>query len=147
MSIKSTLIELQTQSLKSGDKETLRIVRMALAEIKQVEVDTREELTEAKQLSLIEKMVKQRNESLKAFQEGGREDLASIEISEIKFLKQFLPEKFSPEETDKMIADAIAELDAKVMADMGKVMAHLKDKAAGQVDMGYVSQKVKESLS
>ena len=147
MSIKSTLIELQTQSLKSGDKETLRIIRMALAEIKQVEVDTREELTEAKQLSLIEKMVKQRNESLKAFQEGGREDLASIEISEIKFLKQFLPEKFSPEETDKMIADAIAELDAKVMADMGKVMAHLKDKAAGQVDMGYVSQKVKESLS
>jgi uncharacterized protein YqeY len=147
MSIKSTLIELQTQSLKSGDKETLRIVRMALAEIKQVEVDTREELTEAKQLSLIEKMVKQRNESLKAFQKGGREDLASIEISEIKFLKQFLPEKFSPEETDKMIADAIAELDAKVMADMGKVMAHLKDKAAGQVDMGYVSQKVKESLS
>jgi len=147
MSIKSTLIELQTQSLKSGDKETLRIVRMALAEIKQVEVDTREELTEAKQLSLIEKMVKQRNESLKAFQEGGREDLASIEISEIKFLEQFLPEKLSPEETDKMIADAIAELDAKVMADMGKVMAHLKDKAAGQVDMGYVSQKVKESLS
>jgi len=147
MSIKSTLIELQTQSLKSGDKETLRIVRMALAEIKQIEVDTREELTEAKQLSLIEKMVKQRNESLKAFQKGGREDLASIEISEIKFLKQFLPEKFSPEETDKMIADAIAELDAKVMADMGKVMAHLKDKAAGQVDMGYVSQKVKESLS
>ena len=147
MSIKSTLIELQTQSLKSGDKETLRIIRMALAEIKQVEVDTREELTEAKQLSLIEKMVKQRNESLKAFQKGGREDLASIEISEIKFLKQFLPEKFSPEETDKMIADAIAELDAKVMADMGKVMAHLKDKAAGQVDMGYVSQKVKESLS
>jgi len=147
MSIKSTLIELQTQSLKSGDKETLRVVRMALAEIKQIEVDTREELTEAKQLSLIEKMVKQRNESLKAFQEGGREDLASIEISEIKFLKQFLPEKFSPEETDKMIADAIAELDAKVMADMGKVMAHLKDKAAGQVDMGYVSQKVKESLS
>ena len=60
---------------------------------------------------------------------------------------KFLPEKFSPEETDKMIADAIAELDAKVMADMGKVMAHLKDKAAGQVDMGYVSQKVKESLS
>ena len=147
MSIKSTLIELQTQSLKSGDKETLRVVRMALAEIKQVEVDTREELTEAKQLSLIEKMVKQRNESLKAFQKGGREDLASIEISEIKFLKQFLPEKLSPEETDKMIADAIAELDAKVMADMGKVMAHLKDKAAGQVDMGYVSQKVKESLS
>ena len=147
MSIKSTLIELQTQSLKSGDKETLRVVRMALAEIKQIEVDTREELTEAKQLSLIEKMVKQRNESVKAFQEGGREDLASIEISEIKFLKQFLPEKFSPEETDKMIADAIAELDAKVMADMGKVMAHLKDKAAGQVDMGYVSQKVKESLS
>ncbi|NDH49937.1 MAG: GatB/YqeY domain-containing protein [Proteobacteria bacterium] len=147
MSIKSTLIELQTQSLKSGDKETLRVVRMALAEIKQIEVDTREELTEAKQLSLIEKMVKQRNESVKAFQEGGREDLASIEISEIKFLEQFLPEKLSPEETDKMIADAIAELDAKVMADMGKVMAHLKDKAAGQVDMGYVSQKVKESLS
>ena len=147
MSIKSTLIELQTQSLKSGDKETLRVVRMALAEIKQVEVDTREELTEAKQLSLIEKMVKQRNESVKAFQEGGREDLAIIEISEIKFLEQFLPEKLSPEETDKMIADAIAELDAKVMADMGKVMAHLKDKAAGQVDMGYVSQKVKESLS
>lgn len=147
MSIKSTLIELQTQSLKSGDKETLRVVRMALAEIKQIEVDTREELTEAKQLSLIERMVKQRNESVKAFQDGGREDLASIEISEIKFLEQFLPEKLSPEETDKMIADAIAELDAKVMADMGKVMACVKDKAAGQVDMGYVSQKVKESLS
>ena len=147
MSIKSTLIALQTQSLKSGDKETLRVVRMALAEIKQIEVDTREELTEAKQLSLIEKMVKQRNESVKAFQEGGREDLASIEISEIKFLEKFLPEKLSTEETDKMIADAIAELDAKVMADMGKVMAYLKDKAAGQVDMGYVSQKVRESLS
>jgi len=147
MSIKSTLIALQTQSLKSGDKETLRVVRMALAEIKQIEVDTREELTEAKQLSLIEKMVKQRNESVKAFQEGGREDLASIEISEIKFLEKFLPEKLSTEETDKMIAGAIAELDAKVMADMGKVMAYLKDKAAGQVDMGYVSQKVRESLS
>ena len=90
MSIKSTLIELQTQSLKSGDKETLRIVRMALAEIKQVEVDTREELTEAKQLSLIEKMVKQRNESLKAFQEGGREDLASIEQT---FCRHFLNSK------------------------------------------------------
>ncbi len=147
MSIKSTLIALQTKSLKSGDKETLRVVRMALAEIKQIEVDTREELTEAKQLSLIEKMVKQRNESVKAFQEGGREDLASIEISEIKFLEKFLPEKLSTEETDKMIAGAIAELDAKVMADMGKVMAYLKDKAAGQVDMGYVSQKVRESLS
>jgi uncharacterized protein len=147
MSLKITLKDQQIKAQKTRDSESLRILRMALAEIKQIEVDTRKDLTDDDVTTIIKKMVKQRKESLKAFQDGNREDLAVIEEKEIEFLSKYLPKPLSEDELNRAIHEAIQKLDATTPADMGKVMAELKVRFGGRGDMSQASKTVREILS
>jgi uncharacterized protein len=145
--LKSRIQEDMKQALKAGDKDRLKVVRMLLAAIKQIEVDRRTELDDSGVLGVLEKMVKQRRESVSQFQAGNREDLVDIELAEIAVLETYLPAPLSEVEVDEMIATAIADTGATGIRDMGKVMAHLKSRIQGRADMGAVSAKVKAQLS
>lgn len=147
MSLKITLKDQQIKAQKTRDSESLRILRMAHAEIKQVEVDTRKDLTDDDVIIIIKKMVKQRKESLKAFQDAKREDLAVIEEKEIEFLSKYLPEPLSEDELNRAIHEAILKLGATTPADMGKVMTELKVSIGGRGDMSQASKTVREILS
>jgi uncharacterized protein len=147
MSLKITLKDQQIKAQKTRDSESLRILRMAHAEIKQVEVDTRKDLTDDDVIIIIKKMVKQRKESLKAFQDAKREDLAVIEEKEIEFLSKYLPEPLSEDELNRAIHEAIQKLGATTPADMGKVMTELKVSIGGRGDMSQASKTVREILS
>lgn len=145
--LKTRIQEDMKQALKAGDKDRLKVVRMLLAAIKQMEVDRRTELDDSGVLGVLEKMVKQRRESVSQFQAGNREDLVDIELAEIAVLETYLPAPLSEVEVDEMIATAIADTGATGIRDMGKVMAHLKSRIQGRADMGAVSAKVKAQLS
>ena len=147
MSLKITLKDQQIKAQKTRDSESLRILRMAHAEIKQVEVDTRKDLTDDDVIIIIKKMVKQRKESLKAFQDAKREDLAVIEEKEIEFLSKYLPEPLSEDELNRAIHEAIQKLGATTPADMGKVMTELKVSIGGRGYMSQASKTVREILS
>ena len=134
-------------AMKAGDKDRLKVVRLAMAAIKQVEVDTRVELDEAGVLSVLEKMVKQRRDSVEQFEKGGREDLAALESAEIEVLQEYLPEQLSADEITALVDEVIAATGATGIRDMGKVMGQIKAKAAGRADMGTVSAAVKERLN
>lgn len=131
------------QALRSGDKARLSVVRMALAAIQQREVDERKELDEAELLGVIEKLVKQRQESVEQYRSGGREDLASKEAAEIDVLKGYLPEPLSDEALSALVDEAIARTGAETMKDMGRVMGYIKSRAAGRADMSVISARVK----
>ena len=118
-----------------------------MAAIKQVEVDTREELDDTAVLGVLNKMVKQRRDSVEAFEKGGREDLAAVERDEIGVLETYLPEQLSADELASLVDEAIAAAGAESIRDMGKVMGQIKAKAAGRADMGAVSTVVKERLN
>ena len=133
--------------MKAGEKDRLKVVRLILAAIKQVEVDKRIELDDAAVLSVLDKMVKQRRDSVEQFDKGGRADLAAIERAEIEVLETYLPEQLSADEIAAMVDEAIAATGAESMRDMGKVMGQIKAKAAGRADMGAVSATVKERLN
>jgi uncharacterized protein YqeY len=120
---------------------------MMLAAIKQVEIDQRIEMDDTAVLVVVEKMVKQRRDSVSQFQAGKREDLANVELAEIRELERYLPEPLSEEEIDKLIADAMAATGAAGIRDMGKVMASLKASAQGRADMGAIGAKVKARLA
>ena len=122
------------------------MVRLIMAAIKQVEVDKRVELDDAAVLSVLDKMVKQRRDSVEQFEKGGRDDLAAIERAEIDVLQDYLPEQLSADEIATLVDEAIAATGAEGMRDMGKVMGQIKAKAAGRADMGIVSATVKERL-
>ena len=147
MPLKARLTEDMKQALKAGDKARLSVVRMALAAIKQREVDDRAELDDAQILGVIEKMIKQRRESASQFRSGAREDLAAKEESEIEVLSAYLPEPLSESEIDALIDEAIQASGAESIRDMGKVMGRIKDAAQGRVDMGTVGQRVKTRLA
>ena len=132
--------------MKAGEKDRLKVVRLILAAIKQIEVDQRIELDDAAVLTVLEKMVKQRRDSIEQFQNGNRQDLADIEIAEIAVLDTYLPEQLSAAEVDQIVDDAIAATGAESIRDMGKVMGQIKAKAAGRADMGAVGAKVKARL-
>ncbi|MEM1264140.1 MAG: GatB/YqeY domain-containing protein [Pseudomonadota bacterium] len=134
-------------ALKAGDRDRSGLLRMVTAAIKQREVDERIELDEAAVLAVIEKMVKQRRESEKAFTDGGRPELAAKEAGEIAMLQQYLPEPLSESEVDAIIESAIEQSGATSMRDMGKVVGLVKAAAQGQIDMGVVSQRIKARLS
>ena len=134
-------------AMKAGDKDRLKVVRLVLAAIKQVEVDERRELEDTDVLATLEKMVKQRKDSAEQYRAGGREDLATAELAEIEILDAYLPEKLSDEELDALIARTIEETGAQSIRDMGKVMGAIKSAAQGQADMGVVGAKVKARLS
>ena len=132
--------------MRAGEKERLGIIRMITAAIKQREVDERISLDDAQVVAVLEKMVKQRKESLVQFQAGNRQDLVDKESAEIDLLKTYLPSQLDDAEIDALIADAIAATGAASVKDMGKVMGVIKAKAQGRADMGAVGAKIKAKL-
>ncbi len=147
MSLKARISDDMKSAMKAGDKDRLKVVRLMLAAIKQVEVDKRIELDDAAVLGILEKMVKQRRDSVEQFQKGNRQDLADIELAEIKVLDEYLPEQLSDAELDTLIDDVISSTGAESIRDMGKVMGAIKSQAAGRADMGAVGAKVKAKLN
>ncbi len=146
MSLKDQITQDMKSALKAGEKDRLKVVRLILAAIKQVEVDKRIELDDAAVLSVLDKMVKQRRDSVEQFEKGGREDLAAIERDEIAVLENYLPEQLSADELAALVDEVIDATGAASMKDMGKVMGQIKAKAAGRADMGAVSAAVKARL-
>jgi hypothetical protein len=146
MSLKDQITEDMKSAMKAGEKDRLKVVRLMLAAIKQIEIDKRIELDDAAVLSVLDKMVKQRRDSVEQFQKGNRNDLADIELAEIVVLENYLPEQLSDAELDAMIDAAIASTGAESIRDMGKVMGQIKAQAAGAADMGAVGAKVKARL-
>jgi uncharacterized protein len=146
MSLKDRVTEDMKNAMRAKDSERLGTIRMITSAIKQREVDERITLDDAQVLSVIEKMIKTRKESIAQFQSGGREDLVAKEQKEVDLLQAYLPEQLSEADLDKLIADSIAESGATSIKEMGKAMALIKQKAAGRADMGAVSAKLKAKL-
>jgi len=147
MSLKGQITEDMKSAMKAGEKDRLKVVRLIRAAIKQIEIDTREELDDAAVLAVLTKMVKQRRDSVEQFEKGDREDLAAIERAEIVVINDYLPEQLSPEELAALVDEAIQTTGAAGIRDMGKVMGQIKAKASGRADMGAVSATVKERLN
>jgi uncharacterized protein YqeY len=147
MSLKSQITEDMKTAMRAKDSARLSTIRLLLAAIKQREVDERIELTDADVLGVIDKMVKQRRDSIAQFQAGKRDDLVAIESAELAVLEGYMPARLSDPEIDAMIAEAIAATGASGMAGMGKVMGALKGKLAGRADMGAVSARIKQKLA
>ena len=145
--LKDRITEDMKAAMRAGEKQRLGTIRMLQAGIKQREVDERISLDDAQVLSVIEKMLKQRKESIAQFEAGGRTDLADKEKSEITLLQAYLPTQLTAVEVDAIIQEAIAATGAASVKDMGKVMAAVKAKAAGRTDMGAVSARIKAALS
>jgi len=146
MSLKARITEDMKNAMRSGEKDRLGLIRMLQAGIKQREVDERIQLDDAQVLSVIDKMIKQRKDSVEQFRAGGREDLVAKESAEIAWLNEYLPAQLSDAEIDALIKDAIAATGAASMKDMGKVMGILKPKAQGRTDMGVLSARIKAAL-
>jgi uncharacterized protein YqeY len=144
--LKERITEDMKAAMRAGEKERLGTIRMLQAAIKQREVDERITLDDAQVLAVVEKMVKQRKESITQFEQGGRADLAAKEKAEIELLQAYLPAQLSEAEVDALIRDAIATTGAASVKDMGKVMGAVKAKAAGRADMGAVSARIKAAL-
>ena len=147
MTLKARITEDMKTAMRAKDVARLSTIRMLLAAIKQREVDERIELTDADVLAVIEKMQKQRKDSIAQFEAGRREDLAAIERGEVAVLTAYMPAQMADAEIDAEIAAAIGSTGAAGMAGMGKVMAILKPKLAGRADLGAVSAKVKAKLA
>tara|TARA_Y100000768_G_scaffold232854_1_gene175928 strand:+ start:5979 stop:6431 length:453 start_codon:yes stop_codon:yes gene_type:complete len=146
-SIKSLLEEAVKNSMKDRNKEITSTLRMAISEIKKEEIDKRIELSDEEIIKILQKMIKQRKESISQFEQAGRKELAHKENAEILILQDFLPEQMSVDEIKVFVEEAINESGASTPQDMGKVMGSLKSKLKGNVDMGTVSKLVKESLA
>ena len=147
MTLKERITEDMKAAMRASEKERLSTIRMLQAAIKQREVDERITLDDAQVVAVLEKMVKQRKESVVQFEQGGRADLADKEKAEIALLTAYLPAQLSEAEVDALIRDAIAATGASSVKDMGKVMGVVKAKAAGRADMGAVSARIKAALS
>ena len=147
MTLKQRLTDDMKAAMKSGDKASLGVIRLMLAAIKQREVDERIELDDAQVLAALDKMVKQRRDSVSQYEAAGRTDLADIEKAEIVVIDRYLPAKLDEAAIIAAIDDAVAETGAASAADIGKLMGVLKPKLAGQADMGLVSKLVKQRLA
>ena len=146
MTLKARIQEDMKSAMRAGEKDKLANIRMVMAAIKQREVDERIELDDGQVLSVLEKMVKQRRESISQFEAGGRADLVAKEQAELVLLSAYLPTQLTANELDAMIGEAIAATGASSIKDMGKVMAAIKFKAAGRADMGTVGARIKARL-
>jgi uncharacterized protein len=146
MSLKERITDDMKAAMRSGEKQRLGVIRMITAAIKQREVDERITLDDTQVLSVLEKMIKQRKESLVQFQAGNRQDLVEKEAAEITLLQGYLPSQLSDAELDALIGEAIASTGAASVKDMGKVMAVIKGKAQGRADMAAVGAKIKAKL-
>jgi len=134
-------------AMKAKDKSALKAIRMILGAIKQKEIDDRIELDDAQVLVVIQKMVKQRKDSISQFADAGRTDLVEVEESELSIINNYMPEQLSDDEVDAAVTKAIADSGANSMKDMGKLMGILKGQLDGKADMGAVSQLIKAKLS
>ena len=139
--------EAMKDAMKSGAKDRLGVIRLILAAIKQREVDERIELNDEQVIVVLDKMLKQRRESIKHYQGAGRTDLQDVEEAEIIVIQDFLPQPLAEAEVDALVADAVAKTGATSIKDMGKVMAILKPKMQGRADMSAVSGKIKKALA
>ena len=146
MALKDRITEDMKTAMRAGDKDRLATIRLALAAIKQREVDERITLDDGQVLAVVEKMIKQRREAITQFQSGGRADLVAKETAEIGVLQGYLPAQMSAAEIEALITEAIAATGASSLKDMGKVMAAVKPKAQGRADMGAISARIKQKL-
>jgi len=144
--LKDQIQDAMKTAMKSGDKARLAVIRLIMSAIKQVEVDERIEVDDSRALGILDKMVKQRRESISQFESGGRDDLATKEQAEIDIIAEFLPKALSEEEIEDIINSAISQTGAESMKDMGKVMGIVKPQITGRADVGAVSQKIKSLL-
>jgi len=147
MSLKTRIADDMKAAMRAKDAPRLGAIRLLLAAMKQKEVDERVELTDTDVISIIEKMIKQRRDSITQYEAGSRKDLADAEKFEITVLQAYMPQALSEAEIAAAIAEAVQASGAKAMSDMGKVMAALKPKLAGKADMGRVSALVKSKLA
>lgn len=147
MTLKQQLTEDMKTAMRGGDKHRLGVIRLVLAAIKQREVDERIELDDAQTLAVLEKMLKQRRDSVSQYASAGREDLADVERAEMAIIETYLPAQLDEAELDALITSAIADTGASSPRDMGKVMAAVKEKAAGRADMAQVSVRIKAKLA
>lgn len=145
--LKARITEDMKTAMRSGEKARLATIRLVLAAIKQVEVDTRSALTDDDLLPLLDRMCKQRRESIEQFEQAGRDDLASKERQELEIIQTYLPAQLSEAEIARLIDEAIAKTGAKSVRDMGKVMGIIRPKAQGRADMAAVSALIKARLS
>jgi len=147
MSLTSKIQADMRSAMKSKNADLVSTIRLLLAAIKQQEIDKREQLTDSDVLTIVEKLVKQRRESIQIYTEAGRNDLASKESAELEILTTYLPKQLSDEEVELIIQEALSSLDACEPKDMGKVMAALKTQLSGKADLSRVSTRVRELLS
>ncbi|MBP6817150.1 MAG: GatB/YqeY domain-containing protein [Pseudomonadales bacterium] len=145
--LKARLTEAMKAAMRAQDKARLGAIRLIQADIKRVEVDERIEVDDARVLVILDKMVKQRRDSIQQFESAGRMDLVAIEAGELAVIQEFLPQALGEAELELLIDDAMRESGAVAMKDMGKVMAILKPQVQGRADMGLVSQRIKARLS
>jgi len=145
--IKARITEAMKDAMRAKEKERLGAIRLILTEFKKIEVDERQDVTDERAISVLDKMVKQRKDSVSQYEAANREDLAEIERAEIVVIEAYLPAKMGEAEIVAAIQAAIAETGASGPADMGKLMGALKPKLAGQADMGLVSKLVKQQLA
>jgi len=145
--LKPKLTTEMKSSMKSGDKKRLGVIRLMLAAIKQIEVDERIELDDTRILAVLDKMAKQRRESISHYGDAGRDDLVAIEQAEIDIIQEYLPEALSEAEINALVEQSIASTGAATIKDMGKLMGVLKPQLQGRADMSKVSQLIKSRLS
>ncbi|NRD72925.1 GatB/YqeY domain-containing protein [Shewanella sp. VB17] len=146
MSLIDQLKDQMKDAMRAKEKLRLGTIRMALAAVKQIEVDTRENLTNEQAIAVLTKMVKQRRDSIAQYSAAGRDELAAIEAAEIKVLEDFLPQPLSEEEIVQLVDASIDEMQASSMADMGKVMGALKPKVLGRADMAVIGTMIRAKL-
>ena len=148
MKLKTRIQEDMKNAMRSGAQDELKVIRLILSAIKQIEVDSRISIEDDNQvLDILNKMMKQRRDSISQFEQGGRKDLADIENAEIEILTRYLPEQLSESEIDSIVQETIKENGAADITKMGVVMSIVKEKVKGQADMAIVSQKVKAFLT
>ncbi len=145
--LKARIHEEMKAAMRAKDKQRLGTIRLIQAEIKRIEVDERIDVDDARLLAVLDKMCKQRRDSIQQYTDAGRTELADVEIAEITVIQDFLPAQLSEEELSAMIADAVSSTGAESMKDMGKVMGILKPKLQGRADMGEVSKLIKSQLA
>ncbi len=145
--LKARIHEEMKAAMRAKEKQRLGTIRLIQAEIKRIEVDERIDVDDARLLAVLDKMCKQRRDSIQQYTDAGRTELADIEVAEINVIQDFLPAQLSEEELASMITDAVSSTGAESMKDMGKVMGALKPQLQGRADMGEVSKLIKSQLS
>jgi uncharacterized protein YqeY len=145
--LKTSISDAMKDAMRAKDKPRLSTIRLMLAELKKVEVDERIELPEDRIISILDKMIKQRRDSVKQYTDGGRQELADIEAAEIQVIQEFMPQALGEDEIAAIVQKAVADEGAASMQDMGKVMNAVRPQLAGRADMAVVSQLVKKQLS